>query len=38
MTKEKVSLDFKLKKIDEARNYLVEEVKHNDLTMCRALN
>ena len=25
------SLEFRLKKIDEARNYLIEEIKHNDL-------
>ena len=24
------SLDFSLKKIDETRNYLLEEIKHND--------
>ena len=39
-----VSVDFKLKKIDEKRNYILEEIKHNDLmsrkhrNMCRALN
>ena len=26
------SLEFRLKKIDETRNYLLEEIKHNDLT------
>ena len=26
-----VSLEFRLRKIDEARNYLLEEIKHNDL-------
>ena len=26
------SLQFRLKKIDETRNYLLEEIKHNDLT------
>ena len=31
MARENVSLDFKLKKIDESRNYLLEEIKHNDL-------
>ena len=25
------SLEFRLKKIDETRNYLLEEIKHNDL-------
>ena len=25
------SLEFRLKKIDETRSYLVEEIKHNDL-------
>ena len=25
-----VSLDFSLKKIDETKNYLLEEIKHND--------
>ena len=25
------SLEFRLKKIDEIRNYLIEEIKHNDL-------
>ena len=38
------SLDFRLKKTNELRNYLLEEIKHNDLMsekhkkMCRALN
>ena len=37
------SLDFRLKNIDETRNYLLEEIKHNDLMsekhrkVCRAL-
>ena len=31
MTKENVSLDFRLKKINEARNYLFKEIKRNDL-------
>ena len=25
------SLEFRLKKLDETRNYLIEEIKHNDL-------
>ena len=25
------SLEFRLKKIDETRNYLLDEIKHNDL-------
>ena len=25
-----LSLQFKLKKIDEARNYLLDEIEHND--------
>ena len=25
------SLEFRLKKIDEIRNYLIEKIKHNDL-------
>ena len=30
--KENLSLDFRLKKIiDEARNHVLEEMKHNDL-------
>ena len=28
---EKASLGFRLRKIDETRNYLVDEIKHNDL-------
>ena len=30
MTKE-ASLEIRFKKIDEARNYLLDEIKHNDL-------
>ena len=43
MAKENESLDFRLK-IDETRNYLLDEIKHNDLMsekqkkVCRALN
>ena len=28
---EKSSLEFRLRKIDETRNYLLDEIKHNDL-------
>ena len=28
---QKASLEFRLKKIDETRNYLLVEIKHNDL-------
>ena len=28
---EETSLKFRLRKIDERRNYLLEEIKHNDL-------
>ena len=28
---EKASLKFRLRKIDETRNYLLDEIKHNDL-------
>ena len=45
MAKEKISLDFRQReKIDETRNYLLEEIKHNNLMSekhkkaCRALN
>ena len=31
MTNENVSLEFRLKKIDETKNYLLGEMKHNDL-------
>ena len=39
-----VSLDFRLKKIDETRNFLLDEIKHGNLLskkykkVCRALN
>ena len=28
---EEASLEFRLRKIDETRNYLLNEIKHNDL-------
>ena len=28
---EEISLEFRLRKIDETRNYLLDEIKHNDL-------
>ena len=28
---EKAKLEFTLRKIDETRNYFLEEIKHNDL-------
>ena len=31
MAKESAGLAFRLKKIDETRNYLLEEIKHNEL-------
>ena len=31
MTKKYISLDFRLKKIDETKNNLSEEIKHSDL-------
>ena len=31
MQKENISFDFRLKKIDETRNYLLEEIKQNEL-------
>ena len=31
MTEENISGEFRLKKIDETRNYLIEEKKQNDL-------
>ena len=31
MAKENINLDFRIKKIDGTRNYLLEEIKHNDL-------
>ena len=34
MVKYKIGLGFKLKEIDGTRNYLFEEIKHNDL-MCK---
>ena len=30
MAKENVSLDFRLRKIEDARNYLLEEIKKNE--------
>ena len=44
MTKENVSHDFRLKKVDEARNCLLEEIKDNELMsekhekVCRTLS
>ena len=44
MTKGNVSLDFRLKKVDKTRSYLLEEKKRNDLMsekdkkVCNALN
>ena len=44
MAKENVSLDFRLKRIYETRNYHLDKIKHNDLMsekhkkVCRALN
>ena len=41
---EDVSLQFRLRKLDEARNYLLGEINHNDLTSkiykkkCKYLN
>ena len=41
---EESSLEFRLRKIDETRNYLLEEIKHNDLrsekckNTCKYLN
>ena len=32
---EEASLDFRLRKVDETRNYLLEEIKHNGLMMER---
>ena len=31
MMVEEASLEFRLRKIDETRNYLLDEIKHNDL-------
>ena len=28
---EEASLEFRLRKIDETRNYVLDEIKHNDL-------
>ena len=33
MTKENVSRNFRLKNINESRNYLLDDIKHNEL-MC----
>ena len=30
MAEENVTLDFRIKKIDETSNYLLDEVQHND--------
>ena len=44
MHKEKGSLNYRLKSIDEARNYFLEEIKHNELIRkknrktCKTLN
>ena len=41
---EEASLEFRLRKIDKTRNYLLDEIKHNDLmsekckTTCKYLN
>ena len=41
---EEANLEFRLRKIDETRNYLLDEIKHNDLMSgkykktCRYLN
>ena len=41
---EEASLEFRLRKIDETRNYLLDEIKHNDLMsemykkICKYLN
>ena len=32
---EEASLEFRLKKIDETRNYLLDEIKHNHLMIKR---
>ena len=31
MTRESISLDFRLEEIDETRNYFLDEIKHNEL-------
>ena len=43
MTEKSISLDFKLRKIDETKNDFIEEIKHRDLmskkdNVCTALN
>ena len=44
MSEENISQEFRLKKIDEARNYFIEEINHNELMnkkhrkVCRVLN
>ena len=44
MEKENISFEYRIKNIDETRNYLLEEIKHNDLMsekrkkVCRVLN
>ena len=41
---EEASLEFRLRKTDETRNYLLDEIKHNDLMgekykkICKYLN
>ena len=41
---EEANLEFRLRKMDETRNYLLEEIKHNDLMSerykktCKCLN
>ena len=44
MTEEKVSQEFRLKNIDETRNYFIEEINQNEIMnkkhkkVCRVLN
>ena len=44
MSEENISQEFRLKKIDEARNYFIEEINQNELMnkkhrkVCRVLN
>ena len=44
MTEEKISQEFRLKEIDERRNYFKEEIKQNELIskkhrkICKTLN
>ena len=43
MLLEQASLEFRLRKIDEARNYVLDEIKHDDLMSeknktCKYLN